>query len=272
VIGILTLIVLALYAWRLLDHRADFNAMRELLASQPANPQTFTADMVMHLPEPAQRYVLYTIKPGTPLWTVARIRMAGQFGMGNKDKPDYLDFTATQILAAPLGFVWKMRARRGVMAMSGSDTQRWTRFWIWGLLPVARMGGNADHTLSAFGRYVAEAVIWTPAALLPGPHISWEGLAPDRVRAIIKYQGMSQAVDLTVKEDGQPAAFIFQRWSNANPEKQHRLQPFGGHVSGLRDFGGFCLPTHVEAGNHFGTDQYFPFFVADIADIEFQRA
>lgn len=60
-----------------------------------------------------------------------------------------------------------------------------------------------------------------------------------------------------------------QRWSNANPEKQHRLQPFGGYLSEFRTFDGFRLPTHVEAGNHFETDQYFPFFVADVTSVEF---
>jgi hypothetical protein len=260
---------LVLCGWRLLDHRADVKAMHELAASQPAQPPTFTVDSVAHLPEPARRYFLYTIKPGTPLWSVARITMAGRFGMGNKDKPNYLDFTATQVLAMPAGFVWKMRARRGLMRLSGSDSQRWTRFWLMGLLPIARLGGTPDHTLSAFGRYVAEAVFWTPAALLPGPGIVWDDLAPDRARITIKHRGLSQSVDLSVAADGQPTQVSFERWSNANAQKQHRLQPFGGYLSGFRCFGGFRLPTHVEAGNHFATDQYFPFFVADVTAVEF---
>lgn len=71
--------------------------------------------------------------------------------------------------------------------------------------------------------------------------------------------------------DGQPLLVRFQRWSNANPEKQHRLQSFGGYPSEFRTFDGFRLPTHVEAGNHFETDQYFPFFVADVTSVEFCR-
>jgi len=82
----------------------------------------------------------------------------------------------------PAGFVWKMRARRGLMRLSGSDSHRWTRFWLMGLLPIARLGG---------------------------------------------------------------------------------------YLSEFRYFGGFRLPTHVEAGNHFATDHYFPFFVADVTAVEF---
>ncbi|MBC55240.1 MAG: hypothetical protein CMQ34_15540 [Gammaproteobacteria bacterium] len=270
-IVILMLAVLVLSGWRLLDHRADRKAMHELATSQPAQPPTFTAESVADLPEPAQRYFLYTIKPGTPLRSVARITMDGRFGMGNKDKPGYLDFTATQVLAVPSGFVWKMRARRGLMTLSGSDTHRWTRFWLMGLLPIARLGGDPDHTLSAFGRYVAEAVSWAPAALLPGPGITWEDLGPDRARVTLKHRDLSQSVDLTVAADGQPTQVCFERWSNANPEKQHRLQPFGAYLSGFRYFDGFRLPTHVEAGNHFATDEYFPFFVADVTAVEFPR-
>jgi len=269
--GLVLLILtgLALSAWRLLDHRADLEAMQALAVSQPAQPPIFTADMIAHLPEPARRYFLYTIEPGTLLSSVASITMVGRFGMGTRDKPNYLDFSATQVLAMPAGFVWKMRARRGLMRLSGSDSQRWTRFWLMGLLPIARLGGDLNHTRSAFGRYVAEAVFWTPAAMLPRPGIAWKSLDTDCARVTIEYQGLSQSVDLTVGADGQPTQVCFERWSNANPKKQHRLQPFGGYLSEFRYFAGFRLPTHVEAGNHFSTDQYFPFFVADVTSVEF---
>ncbi len=46
---------------------------------------------------------------------------------------------------------------------------------------------------------------------------------------------------------------VFQRWSNANPQGAYRLQPFGGHLSKFQEFETYRLPTHVEAGNHFGT-------------------
>jgi hypothetical protein len=265
------LAALAMWAWRLMDHRADREAIHRLAATQPAAPAGFDPAMVADLPEPARRYFLYTIQPGTPLCTVANITMAGRFGMGTKANPNYLDMTATQTLAMPEGFVWKMRAKRGLMRLSGSDSESWTRFWLMGLLPVARMGGDPDHTRSAFGRYVAEAVFWIPAAVLSGPGVQWTLVDADCARLTVRHDGLLQSVDLTVAPDGQPVQVRFERWSNANPEKVHRLQPFGGTFSKFREFAGFRLPTHVEAGNFFGTDQYFPFFVADVTDINFPR-
>jgi hypothetical protein len=260
---------LVLSVWRRFDHRADREALNRLRAVQPAQPACFDPTMVAGLPEPARRYFLYTIEPGTPLYTVADITMVGRFGMGTKAKPGYLEMTATQTLAMPAGFVWKMRARRGLLDLSGSDSESWTRFWLLGLLPVARMGGTPDHARSAFGRSVAEAVFWTPAAVLPRPGVDWAWVATDCARLTVSHQGLSQSIDVTVAPDGQPTQVRFERWSNANPEKQYRLQPFGGYLLAFRRFAGFRLPTHVEAGNHFGTDRYFPFFVADVTDVNF---
>jgi hypothetical protein len=62
------------------------------------------------------------------------------------------------------------------------------------------------------------------------------------------------------------------RWSNANPEKQYRLQPFGGVLSDFREVQGYRLPFRVEAGNMFGTDDYFVFFKAEVTDIRFPGA
>lgn len=73
-------------------------------------------------------------------------------------------------LAAPHGFVWMLRIP-GAVSLSGSDTGKWTHFRLFGLIPVARLGSDANHARAAFGRYVAEALFWTPAALLPGPGI-----------------------------------------------------------------------------------------------------
>ncbi|QSP94688.1 hypothetical protein LPB19_16185 [Marinobacter salinisoli] len=260
---------LSLCLWRRMDHRADHDVMHSLAVSQPDHPPVFSADMVADLPDPARRFFMYSIEPGTPLLSAARITMAGRFGMGDRENPDYLCFSATQVLAMPQGFVWKMHARRGLMGLSGSDSHRWTRFWLIGFVPVARLGGDSDHTLSAFGRYVAEAIFWTPAAVLPRPEIVWEAIDADSARVTVSHRGMSQSVDLTVGPDGQPLQVRFQRWSNANPEQKYQWQPFGGYLSEFRHFGGFRLPTHVEAGNQFATDRYFPFFVADVTSVEF---
>jgi hypothetical protein len=255
--------------WRWADHRADAAERARLLAFQPGHPALFDPAIVADLPDPARRYFTFSIAPDTPLYTVAELAMTGQFSLGTKEAPNYLAMQATQTLAAPHGFIWKMRASGGVMRVAGSDTGKWTRFWLLGLAPVARAGGDADHARAAFGRYVAEAVFWTPAALLPGPGVVWEGVDDTTARVTISDDDLSQAVDVTVDADGRPEVVQFMRWSNANADKTHRLQPFGGYLSAFETFEGFTLPTHVEAGNFIGTDDYFAFFVADVTKVTF---
>ena len=76
-------------------------------------------------------------------------------------------------------------------------------------------------------------------------------------------------MEVEVDAEGRPVKVRFLRWSDANPEKTFRFQPFGGHLSEFREFDGFNLPTRIEAGNFFETEDYFPFFVAEVDDIRF---
>ncbi len=270
-VAILIIVALGLLALALLlvlDRRADRAEWARLEALQPDQPVPFSEVMLEGLPEPARRYFTFTIQPGTPLLPVAIIEMTGRFSLGTKENPNYQPMEARQILAPPEGFVWTMRTRGG-MPVSGSDTGKWTRFRIFGLLPVARLGGTPDHTRSAFGRYVAEATFWTPAALLPGPGVTWEAVDEDTARVTLRHGELEQAVDVTVDSAGRPVQVSFQRWSNANTEKVHRLQPFGGYLSDFRDVRGYRLPFRAEAGNMFGTDEYFAFFLAEVMDITF---
>lgn len=269
---ILVVAVITLLFWRQADHRADRAEMDRLIALQPTNPARFSADMVADLPEPAQRFFAFAIAEGTPLYTVAEIEMQGQFSLGSKEAPNSMDMEALQVLAAPYGFVWSMSAGSGLMRMSGSDSGAWTRFWLAGVAPVARFGGDIDHARSAFGRYAAESAFWTPAALLLGAGVTWEPVDGDTARYTMTSNGLEQAVDVTVDENGRPVQVEFQRWSNANPEGVHRLQPFGGFLSDFQEVQGFRVPMHVEAGNFFGTDDYFPFFVADVSQMSFPSA
>ncbi|MBV7411111.1 DUF6544 family protein [Maritimibacter sp. DP1N21-5] len=264
----LMVVVLGLAGLAVRDRRADRVEWLRLTALQPEAPPVFTPEMVADLPEPARRYFAHAMRPGTPLLPVADIVMQGRFGLGTRNDPRYQPMTAHQVLAAPEGFVWAMKTTGG-MPVTGSDSGLWTRFRIFGLIPVARAGGDVDHARSAFGRYVSEAVIWTPAALLPGPDVSWEAVGDDTARVTVRRGNLTQAVDVTIDAEGRPTTVTFERWTNANPDKIYRIQPFGAVVSDFREVDGYRLPFHAEAGNMFGTDDYFPFFIADLTDIRF---
>ena len=272
IVAAAAVVLVALFGWRRADITSERIAWQNLTARQPAEPAIFDFSMVAALPEPARRFFKFAIAPGTRLHTVAEITMEGEFSLGNKSKPDYMPMHAKQILAAPHGFVWKVRAGDRVW-FTGSDGavdgESWSRFWLLGILPVARAGKTVDHLRAAFGRFAAEAVFWTPAALLPGDNLRWEAIDDACCRVVLTHMSLEQAVDLTVDDEGRPVKVVFQRWSNANPENAFQFQPFGGYLSDFKEFNGFRLPTRVEAGNFFETDNYFAFFKAVITTVRF---
>jgi len=271
ILGALGLCALMLWLWRLADRRADNGVWTGLLEhAGPAGP-AFDRSMIAGLPEPAQRYFCYTIAPGTRLVTAVEIEMTGRLGLGTKDAPGYRAMTAAQLLVPPQGLVWKV----SMGSISGSDAATpatsWTRFWLLNLIPIVRVSGTADHHRSAFGRVVAEGAFWTPASLLPSRNVTWEAISPDSARASVAHGAFSQSIDLTVEADGRPSRVVIQRWSNANADKKFREQPFGGYLSDFRELGGYRLPMHVEGGNLIGTDDYFPFYIANVERIRFPQ-
>ena len=265
--GMVLLILLAMLFWRQLDHHADRVAWNTLARANQHKQTFFSLDMIRDLPEPARRYYLFTITPGTPIHTAVRLKITGKIGRGTLSDHSYLPMEAEQILAPPHGLIWKVRAGQ----LSGSDgvmpDASWTRFWLFGVLPVVRAGGS-DHHRSAFGRVIAEAAIWAPASLLPSDCVRWDTVDENTARAIVRGCNFEQAVDITVDERGAPTAYVIQRWSNENPERIYREQPFGGVGSDFRWFDGYRLPASVEGGNHFGTDAYFPFYKARVLTVD----
>ena len=268
-LGLVLVLVFALLLWRLTDTVRANAAWSRLAVLGGDTAAVFDPAMAADLPEPARRYFNFAIAPGTRLSAVVAIEMEGQLGLGSKDKPDYRTMKARQILAPPHGLVWRLQAGM----ITGSDAAlpetSWTRFWLFHLVPVVRISGDADHHRSAFGRVVSEAAFWTPAALLPSDHVRWEVRGADTARAVVSYGAFEQWVDLTVDAEGAPVKVVIDRWSNANPESAYRLQPFGGFLSEYRDFHGFRIPTRVDGGNLIDTPEYFPFFRARVISVKF---
>ncbi|AXI56227.1 hypothetical protein C1J05_18490 [Sulfitobacter sp. JL08] len=269
VIILVCLIPCGLLLWRLSDVLAERNAWTRLADLSNGAAVAFDPKTVKDLPDPARRFFLYTFSEGASLHRNTVLTMTGELSLGRKDAPDYRPMQARQILAPPYGLVWRLKFG----AISGSDVllpeTSWTRFWVFHLLPVVRVGRARDHQLSAFGRLIAESAFWAPAALLPGKDITWEPVDDQIARAICHFQGFEQSVEITVDPDGRPSHVVIDRWSNENPEHLFRRQPFGGTLSCFRDFDGVRLPTYVEGGNHFGTEDYFPFYKARILSVSF---
>ncbi len=266
-LGVFVLAALGALGLRWADDVADARVKGELRVLGAGTSAVFDPAMVEGLPEPAQRFFLYALSPGAPLGTVAEITMQGQLDLGPADAPNPQPMQATQVLAPPYGFVWTVQME----AVSGSDAlapaTSWSRFRLFGVVPAGRGGGDADHKLSAFGRMVGEGLFWTPAAFLPAANAGWEeiewtAIDTQTAEVFVRYGDLEQTAQIRIDADGKPQYVVFPRWSNENPQRQYRHQPFGGDMSAFRDFDGTRVPTHVIGGNNYGTPEYRPFFDA----------
>ncbi|MCC5968996.1 MAG: hypothetical protein JJU15_03535 [Pararhodobacter sp.] len=274
----LAALVLAAVALGLWVHSRDQAQMRAVWAAlehaREADPPRYDPSMVADLPEVAQRYFARAIEPGTPLHRIVQLEMAGSFIMNGTEMP----MSARQILAPPSrGFVWQAEVGQGFMRFAGSDgyhaaggggIDSWTKFWLRGVIPLARIGGTTDHARAAATRVLLEAV-WAPASLLPQYGAEWVQTGPDS--ALVRFadvQGI-EPMQITLDAAGNLTEVQALRWTDANPEKAYRLQPFGGRMLEMGRHSGFLIPVQVELGNMYGTPDYAPFFLATITRAEF---
>src|SRR5690606_38902454 len=148
-----------------------------LEAGRGGQPPVFDSAMVEGLPPLAQRYFARAIRPGTPLHHTIRLEMAGTFTLNGNALP----MQARQILVPPgRGFVWQAEIGAGLMRFAGSDgylstpsdAESWTKFWLRGLVPPARIGGTTDHARAAANRAGLESA-WVPAPLVPQMGATW---------------------------------------------------------------------------------------------------
>jgi hypothetical protein len=232
---------------------------------------SFDPAAIAGLPEVAQRYFTHAILPGTPLRTTVELEMEGTFLIGDKARFTTYEMTARQVLAPPAAFVWVPAMRSGLIHISGSDAlvdgRAWTRFWINGLVPVVNLHASPDLNRSAAARSAMEA-IWAPASLLPGNGVHWEANGPDRAR--LGFEIGIEPIDLTLDANGRVLSLATLRWSDANRDKNFRLQPFGGTLQAEATFEGFTIPSAIQMGNHYGTEDYLPFFQARITSARFR--
>lgn len=259
-VGVVAAVAHAGYRQRMADAERAWAA---IAAAAPPATTRFSPAMVAELPEVAQRYFTHAIAPGTPLANTVELTMEGRFLLGDKDKAQAFEMTARQILSPPHSFVWLPEMRSGPMRITGSDGllsgEGWTRFWMFQTIPLVQQAGGADLNRAAAARPALEAV-WAPASLLPQNGARWEQTGPNAARITVG----DVAMDLVVDAEGRPISMRTMRWSDVNSDKVFRLQPFGGTLEAEAEFGGFTIPSVVRVGNHYGTDDYFPFFQGTI--------
>jgi len=217
--------------------------MAQRLGTVESHPLGFAPRLVRDLPEPAQRWLVRAIAPGTPLMRRAEFRMHGEIKLRGR----WHDFTAKQILAPDEGFVWAARTRIAGLPVAGFDgyaegvgTMRWQLLGV----PIIRESGDGV-TLSALDRLAAESVL-LPTSLIGA---TWcHGDAPDTAMYFCEVHGRQARTHVTidVAPDGRLRAIRMQRWGKP-AGNVYALQPFAVAFDGEFDAGGVLVPNGIRA-------------------------
>ena len=228
----------------------------------------FDPAMVEGLPDPARRFLLRAIEPGTPLARRVEVAMEGTLLLDPERPP--LRMEAVQVLAPPEGFVWSARTWGGVMRIRGFDRfsrgegeMRWKLF---GLIPVMRAHGS-DVTRSAAARLVMEGVL-LPSFLVPRdgvePRVQWEAVDDRHARFRVTLAGEEVVTTVEVDEEGRPLRAWALRWNEGAYER------FEVQLSGEFQSGGYRTPSRVVAGWRLGDPDEFRFFDATLTAVDYR--
>lgn len=266
--GLLVVAIAALFILKIFDDRYVDQTWQSLEAT--GSGEVFTAAMVDALPEPARRYFLHAIRPGTPLAASAHLKMSGAIKPNSNS--DWADLTATQVLTPGQGFVWKASAQSGLVSMGvvdqWADNSGRMRIAIFGLIPVVNEG-SADISKSALGRLVIES-IWLPSSLLPQNGVTWETVDDRHARATLTVRGEEMTLTLAVDADGRLMEVTTRRYGNQTDDGSFQYIPYGATSAAERTFGGYTIPTSLSIGWWYGTDRYAESIRLDVEQVQYK--
>jgi Family of unknown function (DUF6920) len=178
-------------------------------------------------------------------------------------------FTATQVLAPGIGFIWAATTKlAGVPVLgydkyyNGAGEMRWR---LGGLVPVMS-ARDVDVSTSAAGRLAAESV------LVPTCFADAQWSSDDAgVHATWRIGDHRETVDLDIADTGRLRGVIMSRWGNPGGNGFGRY-PFGVSLESERTFGGITVATEIRAGWWWHTDKQIDgeFFRATITHATFR--
>jgi hypothetical protein len=266
-VGALAVVGLTADRWR---NERGAQALWDALAVSGTG-RRFAPEMVDGLPDPARRYLLHAIAPGTPLATNVRLDMRGTLRLGPSSKP--LPMRSEEMLAPPHGYVWKARVGRGLVRFSGFDAYAdglgEMRWWAAGVVPIVRANGP-DLARAAEGRLLGET-IFLPSLLLPSAGARWE--AVDDSTARVRLRGSLEEVVMTIEVDsaGVLHRASFPRWNVDSANGPLGYVDFASdRLAQERTFDGYTIPTRFRSGWRLGQPEEFPFFFAAIEQAEYR--
>jgi hypothetical protein len=159
-------------------------------ARRPVAPKRYSANELVGLPAPVQRYFRAALTDGQPMIMAVTVEHTGTFNM-SLTEPQWKPFSSTQrVITQRPGFDWEAR----IAVMPGPPAMVHDAYIagegilhasLFGLVSVANIRGTPEAAHGELLRWFAEAA-WYPTALLPSQGVQWEAVDARSARATMQ--------------------------------------------------------------------------------------
>ncbi len=210
------------------------------------NHRSVTADMLLNLPEAAQRYLNYAGIVGQPWIDTVRLTYTGLFRLG-ADRP-WMPIKAEQFYTTnPPSFHWKARFKMfGVWMVKGDDTYQAGHGHMYGKIAglytvFDARGPELDQ--GTMLRYLNETM-WFPAALL-SDYVTLQAVDADSFDATFTDYGRSVTARFIIDAAGRLTNFVTRRYREN--KGNYTLDTWTTPIVEYGVLGGLNLPLHGQA-------------------------
>jgi hypothetical protein len=160
-------------------------------ARAPVAPKTYSANELIGLPAPVQRYFRAALTDGQPMILAVSIAHTGTFNMNVTGDDQWRPFSSTQrVITQRPGFDWEARiAMLPGLPVRVHDAyiagEGMLHASLFGLISVANLRGTPDMAEGELLRWLAEGA-WYPTALLPSQGVQWQAVDDRSATATLK--------------------------------------------------------------------------------------
>ncbi len=178
ILGLTAIIAVAL-AYGARRWESETRAMHARLEAVrvPVRPSTYSADELIALPAPVQKYFRAVLQDGQPMIAAVQVEHSGTFNMSAAGE-NWKRFTSTQrVIAQRPGFDWEARIQM-MPGLTGRVHDAYIagegilHASLFGLVSLANLRGTPEMARGELMRFLAEAG-WYPTTLLPSQGVQW---------------------------------------------------------------------------------------------------
>ena len=210
--------------------------------------QIVTPDDIQHLPEPVQKYLIYSGAVGREKIQNVHIRFNGTFSTSPGRKYQKFESEQYNFFAKPKR-IFLMKMRMFGILLQGfhlyKDAEAVMKIKIAGLFPVVDAQGekmNQGETVTVFN----DMCLMAPAALIDAD-VEWQTIDSLTVKATYKNGAITITAILDFNETGELINFVSNDRFMSADGKTYKNFPWSTPARDYKDFGGRKVPGYGEA-------------------------